>query len=82
MKITASTCSAEVKGQTGLTTVKTTNSGSGILFTWEISKIAYTVTNDGFLCPFNGTGSKTDGQLTGQVTMSRVGGGSISVSGS
>ena len=46
-----------------------------------VEKIAYTVTQDGFLCPFGGTGNKTDGKYTGEVTLSRVGGGSIAVSG-
>lgn len=81
IKVVASTCSAEIKAQTGLTTVKTTNSGGSVVVNPEVSGIAYTVTNDGFLCPFGGTGNKTDGKYTGEVTVSRVGGGTASVSG-
>jgi hypothetical protein len=102
IKITASTCKAEVKGVTkvthtegekevvtvapineGLTTVKTTNlAGGSVTVQPEVSNIAYTVTQDGFLCPFGGTGNKTDGTYTGDVVVSRVGGGEVSVSGS
>jgi hypothetical protein len=81
IKITASTCKAEIKDQNGLTTAKTTNSGSSIVLNQEVTGIAYTVTQDGFGCPFSGTGNKTGGQYTGQVTLSRFGGGSASVSG-
>ncbi|HET9396290.1 MAG TPA: hypothetical protein VFO36_09555 [Nitrospiraceae bacterium] len=83
IKVTASTCKAEIKSQTGLTTVKTENiAGGSVTVTPDVSGIAYTVTQDGFLCPFGGTGNKTDGKYTGDVTVSRVGGGSVSVSGS
>jgi hypothetical protein len=80
IKVTASTCKAEIKGQTGLSSVAASNSGSSVLVKPNVSKIAYTVTQDGFLCPFGGTGNKTDGSYTGEVTISRVGGGSVSVS--
>ncbi len=82
VKFVASTCKAEIKSQTGLTTVKTTNSGTSVVVNPEVTKIAYTVTEDGFLCPFTGTGSTNNGEYTGAVTVSRVGGGSASVSGS
>jgi lysophospholipase L1-like esterase len=68
-----------VKAQTGLTTVKTTNSGSSVTVQFELETVAYTVTQDGFLCSFKGTGNKTDGKYSSDVTMSRVGGGSVSV---
>ncbi len=82
IKVVASTCKAEIKEQTGLTSVKTTNSGTSVVVNPEVKSIKYTVTEDGFLCPFGGTGNKTDGEYTGAVTVSRVGGGSASVSGS
>jgi hypothetical protein len=81
IKVTAGTCKAEIKGQTGRTTVKTTNSGSSVTVQPEVTNIAYTVTQDGFLCPFGGTGNKTDGKYTGDVLVSRVGGGSVDVGG-
>jgi hypothetical protein len=80
IKITASTCKVEIKGQTGLKSVGTANSGGSIVLKPNIGGIAYTVTQDGFLCPFGGTGNKTGATVTGELTASRVGGGSISVS--
>jgi hypothetical protein len=73
IKITAGTCRAEVKSQTGLSTVNITgmseNTGGGVIhhdLTVKpiVSKIAYTVTQDGFGCPFGGTGNKTGGEYT------------------
>jgi hypothetical protein len=80
IKITASSCKVEIKGQTGLNSVPVSTSGSSVLAKPNVSGIAYTVTQDGFLCPFSGTGNKTGATYTGEVTLSRVGGGSISVS--
>jgi hypothetical protein len=78
-------CQAEIKAQNELTTVDTTNISEGgvgkLTVEPTVNGVAYTVTNDGFGCPFNGTGNKTDGKYTGHVIISRVGGGSISVSG-
>jgi hypothetical protein len=81
IKIIAGTCRAEIKAQTGLTSAKTTNLASSVTVEPEVAKVAYTVTEDGFLCPFGSTGNKTDGTYSGHVVVSRVGGGSISVSG-
>lgn len=75
-------CKAEIKEQTGLTTVKTTNlAGGTVTVQPEVGSVAYTVTKDGLFCPFNGTGNKTDGTYTGDVVVSRVGGGTVAVSG-
>jgi len=86
-------CRAEVKGQVkseahpeainqNLTTVKTTNlAGGSVTVEPNVSNIAYTVTTDGFGCPFSGTGNKTGATYTGHVVISRVGGGNVSVSG-
>ncbi len=57
--IVASTCEATVGTQTGLKSVALSNSGAGISAQANVTGIAYTVTKDGFLCPFNGTGAKT-----------------------
>jgi hypothetical protein len=80
IKIEAGTCKAEIKGQTGLTTTKTTNSGNNITLQWELSGISLVVTTDGFGCPFSGTGTKSATQH-GDLLLSRTGGGSISISG-
>jgi hypothetical protein len=63
IKITAGTCKAEIKAQTGLTTVnfedETFPALNELKILANISGIAYTVTQDGFGCPFGGTGNKT-----------------------
>lgn len=81
IKITSGSCKAEIKPQIGLTTVNPVNSGTGIILKWQLVGMAYTVTQDGFLCPFAGTGNKTGMTYSGEVTLSRVGGGSAAVSG-
>jgi len=70
IKITAGTCKLEIKGQTALTTVDiddmTTSPPSlnDITIKDTVEGVKYTVTQDGFGCPFGGTGNKTDGQFT------------------
>jgi hypothetical protein len=85
IKVIAGTCRAEITTQTGLTSVKTTNITEGgvgkVTVQPEVKGITYHVTQDGFLCPFGGTGLKHDGEYTGDVVVARVGGGSVSVSG-
>jgi hypothetical protein len=69
IKITTGTCKMEIKGQTGLTTVDfddmTTmpESGNDVTLTDTVTGVAYTVTEDGFLCPFAGTGAKVNGEF-------------------
>ncbi|MEX2105876.1 MAG: hypothetical protein WD810_03155 [Solirubrobacterales bacterium] len=85
IKITASTCSAEVKdvaaNQELTNTTLTNATESTISALPNVTGIAYTVTKDGFLCPFSGTGDKTGGEYksTAAVTMSASGGASIQV---
>jgi hypothetical protein len=80
IKITAGTCKLEVKAQASLKTVATTNLGGGTITAQpNVTGIAYTVTQDGFGCPFAGTGNKTNATYSGDVVFSRVGGGSIDV---
>lgn len=82
IKIAAGTCKAEIKAQTGLTTVKTTNLAAGtVTMQMEIQGLAYTVTQDGFLCAFSGTGNTTNGTYRNDVDFARVGGGTVRVSG-
>jgi hypothetical protein len=78
--IKAGTCVVDVPAQTGLSNVKTTNSGTSVTVQPEVSNITMNVTTDGFGCPFPGTGHQI-GSYHGDVLISRVGGGSISVSG-
>jgi hypothetical protein len=68
IKFTAGTCSWEVKAQTGRETVDlvddTEASPKDITIRPTLTGIAYTVTKDGLLCPFGGTGEKTNGEYT------------------
>jgi len=80
IKITAATCEVEVPAQT-LTDVTTKNEPGGVVkVVPTVTEITMNVVKDGFGCPFSGTGH-TKGSYHGEVTISRVGGGSISVSG-
>ena len=73
-------CKWEIKSQNGLAAVNTTNLSSSVTVEFAVTGIAYTVTEDGFLCAFNGTGNKTGATYTNDVVLSRVGGGGFSVS--
>jgi hypothetical protein len=69
IKIEAGSCKVEIKAQSGLASVAITDDTEAtpkrdITFDPEVANLAYTVTQDGFLCPFNGTGSKTGGTFT------------------
>jgi hypothetical protein len=78
-KVTAGTCEVEYKEQTGMTTLRLVNDASStedITYDPEVTGAKYTVTKDGFACPFNGTGEKSDGEITGSesgVTMTAEG---------
>jgi len=80
IKITAATCKAEVKAQTGLTTVTTTNLETGVTVQPNVG-VSITVTQDGFGCPFSGTGVKT-GTYHGDLVVEGQGGNHVFVSGS
>jgi hypothetical protein len=71
--ITAFTCEVTISAQTGLDDVEFANtsaSGRGaIALTSNVSGLAYTVTKDGFLCPFSGGGARSDGTITGQILL-------------
>jgi hypothetical protein len=61
IKISASTCKATVGAQSPGGTVSITNNTAAgdVSVQANFTGINYTVTEDGFLCPFNGTGAKT-----------------------
>jgi len=87
IKVVASTCSMEIQdvaGNQGLSYVALSNSENKILMDPNVSPIVYQVTNDGFLCPFNGTGKKTDGTYTSTaaVKLTAAGGATAKVAGS
>jgi hypothetical protein len=78
--IKGGTCHVLVPEQHGLSNVKTTNSASSVTAQPNVTNITLNVIGDGFGCPFPGTGHYL-GSYHGDVVLSRVGGGSISVSG-
>jgi len=83
IKIVAGTCKAEIKSQTGLTSVRLENAAGSIALKPNVSGISMTVTQDGFGCPFNGTGTKTASyHNVNGVLVYRNFGGTISISGS
>jgi hypothetical protein len=66
IRVTAGTCEIEIKSQSGLNSVNLWSpEGSGSVTATFEAKMAYTVTKDGFLCPFAGTGNKTGGEIEG-----------------
>lgn len=79
IKIVAGTCKAEIKAQAGLKTVKTTNEGEKLKVVAEVTGLAYTVTGDGFLCPFAGVGNKTNGTYSGEAVLAATPSGSVDV---
>lgn len=76
IQLTAATCAATIGSQSGLTTVDLVNntgaSPSHLSLTPTVTGIAYTVTTDGFGCPFSGTGSKNDGEIIGEEASTLV----------
>jgi len=76
IKITAASCAAEVGAQEDLEHVGFAN-GTGetedeVEVTATATEIAYTVTKDGFLCPFSGTGTKEDGSYTTEGAATKI----------
>ena len=67
IKIEAATCKAEVGSQSGLSSIAYTNSSplATVTVTPNVGKIKVTKTEDGFLCPLNGTGTVENGSYTG-----------------
>lgn len=81
IEITAGTCKMTIGPQNGLTTFATSGALGSLTVNPEISNFTYVVTQDGFLCPFGGTGSKTKGTYSGDVLVTNTGGGTWEVSG-
>jgi hypothetical protein len=79
---TGTSCEVTIGAQAGLTNVTATNDASDITIKTNISGITGTVTKDGFLCPYSGTGVKTGGTYvtTGYITGTAAS-GTIQISG-
>jgi len=78
----AGACEVQFGSQTGLKSSGLVSNAGHIDFQFNISGITYTVTKDGFLCPYSGTGAKTGATHihNNAVTAEPVSGGtSISV---
>ena len=77
-KIAAGACKAEIKAQTERETVDLVDDTSAspkknITMRPTLTGVSYTVTQDGFLCPFNGTGEKSGGEYTSAESTSLTG---------
>ncbi len=78
--VAAATCELQIGSQNGLKSIEYADSAtlpSTITATASVTKIKYTKTKDGIFCPFNGTGEKEDGALTGQTTAKALKGSQI-----
>jgi hypothetical protein len=75
--IAASTCEVSVPAQTGLgsSNIENNTNPNDATATGSLTGIKYTKTKDGFLCPFAGTGTKTDGGYAGTATATATSGG-------
>jgi len=65
----AGTCTVEFPTQSGVKALDlddVTGSPNKVTLDFEVTGLTYVVAKDGFLCPFKGTGTKTDGTITGE----------------
>lgn len=77
--ISGNGCEIQIGPQSGLSTVSyenlTTEKPQKLRVVFNVSGFTYTKTQDGFLCPLNGTGVATDGKLVGGTKVSATSGG-------
>jgi len=69
IKVSAVTCEATIGAQSNRAMVEYPNAEeepSSVTAKTSVKELKYTKTKDGFLCPFAGTGEKTDGGLSGR----------------
>jgi hypothetical protein len=67
--ITASNCEVTINSQAGLAPLSLANGSGGLWLGPETGSLAYTVTKDGFACPFSGTGAKIGGDYISVVDL-------------
>jgi hypothetical protein len=73
--IKAGTCTISIPAQTGVrgddyALLRPSSTGrDAIEIQSHLSGLTYTVTHDGFACPFNGTGTRTSGTYTGNTLL-------------
>jgi hypothetical protein len=70
--IHAGTCRILMTPQSGLKEVHISNVASGINIQATVKKISYHVEQDGFGCPFNGTGEKTNAEYIQHAPITAV----------
>jgi len=77
IEIAAGTCEVSVPPQIGLGTNKVENNTNPMdaVATGSLTGVSYTKTKDGFLCPLDSTGTKTDGGYSGAATAIGTSGG-------
>lgn len=80
--ITSATCELQIHGQKGLSKVDLSSNGTDISMQMTVTGTNYTVTKDGFGCPFSGTGAKNGATYTqnAPVTITGNSGRTISIS--
>jgi hypothetical protein len=73
IEIVAGNCTVAIGAQSGLSTVNASNDTAAtpqrVEVDFKVAKLKYTVTKDGFLCPFSGTGGKENGGYTGPTSV-------------
>lgn len=73
--VKTATCTMAIPPQSGRRASEYANLDSSptghseIEITSKVANLTYTVTKDGFLCPFNGTGTRTTGTYTGKTLL-------------
>jgi hypothetical protein len=70
IEIWSGTCETRIPPQTGLSSNDITNNTNpkDAIATGSLTGVEYVKTKDGFACPLNGTGTKTDGAYYGEAT--------------
>lgn len=79
--ITAGTCEVKIGSHTGFSVVELANGIGDITERLRVTGLVYTVTKDGFGCPFAGTGIKTGGEYVedSAVTLQSTNGATIDI---
>lgn len=71
IEIVGGSCEVQIGAQAGLGSVtyenRTKATPKAVRVKFNVTGLAYTVTKDGFLCPFSATGPRTDGGVYGEV---------------
>lgn len=79
--ITGFNCEVQIAGQNSLVGMDLKNNGTGISIQATVGGINYTVTKDGFGCPYSGTGAKTGASYiqNSAVQLSSPGGATLDI---